>query len=83
MQATNGRSAPDHVSASKISLPARATLTKRHFIAIAKVLADYKSQGNEDDVARRCIARDLASYFSTQNALFDRSRFLSAAMVED
>jgi hypothetical protein len=62
--------------------PARATLTKRHFVAVAKVLADHESKGNSDDTARRCIARDLAAYFSTQNPLFDRSRFLTAAKVE-
>ena len=88
MHATDRRNPPIRHTSSEINLPtvdtrpARATLTKRHFIAIAKVLAEHESKGNTDDVARRCIARDLASYFNTQNPLFDRSRFLTAAKVE-
>ena len=93
MQAIQALRALDHVSArennagavegaTRPRLAARATLTKRHFIAIARVLAEHKSKGNTDDVTRCGIARDLASYFRTQNVLFDRARFLSAARVE-
>jgi hypothetical protein len=87
MQAKQGLSAPESTSASTIgqqgrNRPARATITKQHFIAIARVLADHKDYGHGPDGIRRSIARDLASYFSAQNPLFDRARFLTAAKAD-
>lgn len=50
-------------------------MTKRHFIAIAKILAAGK--GPERDR----IANALADVFASDNPRFDRARFLKAAGV--
>jgi len=67
-------------------------MTKKHFIAIAGILADIPNlddreialTSKEIEIAqsvKTIIAKDLADYFKTDNDLFDRERFLTACKV--
>jgi hypothetical protein len=61
-------------------------MTKKHFIAIARILANRAGYNlstiqfdNGYNQAVEDIANDLADYLETQNFLFDRDQFLTAA----
>ena len=60
--------------------------SKKHFEAIAKILnaapAIPHYLDSSPDAVRAMIARDIASYFESQNIRFDRSRFLKACGLE-
>ena len=49
-------------------------MTKRHFEAIAAIIAFNVS----NPVTRQTLADQLSGYFATVNPNFDRQRFLSA-----
>ena len=59
-------------------------VTKKDFKAIAEIIKDVQSEYNDPNAktqaqyAIQYIAADLADYFTTQNPLFDRDRFLTA-----
>jgi hypothetical protein len=58
-------------------------MTKKHFIAIAKILRtriiDAAGESNAcTRITARYLAGDLADYFETVNDLFDREKFLRA-----
>lgn len=60
-------------------------MTKKHFIAIAKMLADaaeYASEYNGEEM-RAKIAHELCSIMQSDNSAFDRARFLRAANVAE
>lgn len=56
-------------------------MTKRHFEAIAKILAT--ADGMYEYHTKVYIANQLADYFEQENPRFDRDRFLKAAGVTD
>ena len=47
-------------------------MTKKHFVAIAKLIREY------GDVSAMRLAWELAKYFATTNRLFDKDRFFTA-----
>ena len=49
-------------------------LTKKHFIAVAKIVAKQDLSYDQ----REQLALDLASYFNKQNPRFDIQRFVNA-----
>jgi len=51
-------------------------MTKKHYEAIAKVLADQPSSLN-----KKLICLNLAAFFSKDNPLFNRSKFLNACGI--
>ena len=53
-------------------------MTRKHFIAIAQILADADLDYN----SRNTVAQDFAEYLSTQNENFDRDKFLTACGVD-
>jgi hypothetical protein len=61
-------------------------MTKKHYEAIARILATHISAGKMRTVweieAGIAIARDLADYFASDNQRFDRVRFLTACGIE-
>lgn len=59
-------------------------MTKRHFEAIAAILALHKRQffGNQR-VAFEEMVDDLETYFQEQNPRFDRARFTRAVFEEE
>jgi len=60
-----------------------AGMTKRHFQAIANVIASYgpaPATGDPEHL-RRQIASDLATICRGENPQFDRQRFLKACEV--
>lgn len=62
------------------------SLTKRHFIKIAKVLnqnlpivqAGSTMETEFQEQTIKSIAKDLSDYFATENILFDKKRFREA-----
>ena len=56
-------------------------LTKKHFIAVAKILRDRDLA--TENLTQACVVmdirEDLADYFASDNPNFDRSRFIDAA----
>lgn len=56
-------------------------MTKKHFIAIAKVIAEAM-EGTADAEAVRQVALGLAQEFRGLNHLFDEARFLAACGVD-
>lgn len=56
-------------------------MTKRHFEAIADVLASWRN-GTGDRATVDGIARELAATFKSFNPAFDRERFLRACRGE-
>lgn len=46
-----------------------STLQRRHFVAIAAIIAQHNSPG---------LPEAMADYFATGNSLFDRRRFIEA-----
>lgn len=56
-------------------------MTKKHFIAIAKVIAEAM-EGTADAEAVRQVALGLAQEFRGLNPLFDEARFLAACGVD-
>lgn len=56
------------------------SMTRKHFIAVAKVLA--ATDGIHDYSTKAFIAHGLADEFATINPNFDRDRFLKACGVE-
>lgn len=67
-----------------------ASMSKKHFEAIAKIVAGQTRLNNleQGDLAKgmhlgtRELAGHLASYFATENPLFERHRFLAACGLE-
>ena len=64
-------------------------MTKKHFQAIAEILKEEFEQYGPNTTARTIskeisndLAKKMADYFKSENANFDRSRFLSACGVE-
>ena len=64
-------------------------MTKKHFQAIASILKDeveINSGGRPIDIGARLsakeIAQKMADYFKSENANFDRARFLSACGLD-
>lgn len=53
-------------------------MTKTHYIAIAKILNEYKTNQNARDI--ECIANRLAEYFKQDNARFDATIFINAVI---
>lgn len=53
-------------------------MTRKDYILIAKVLANYSAEGGVT-IERDEIARALADAFSAENPRFDRERFLKAS----
>ena len=57
-------------------------LSRKHYTAVAKILADEKQNWSEQPEARMALAyvtSALASYFASENQTFDRARFIEAA----
>lgn len=54
-------------------------MTRKHFIAIAAIIAD--GDGRTDYAARKEVALGLADYFAGENPHFDRKRFLTACGI--
>jgi hypothetical protein len=60
-------------------------MTKKHFAAIAAVIADELADNDGDPnaiVAVASVARGLADEFAVFNPNFDRVRFLSACGID-
>ena len=55
-------------------------MSKKHFIAIAKILSTQIGMLEKDHIK---LAIGLADYFQTQNPNFDRQRFINACNVEN
>ena len=55
-------------------------MTKKHYIAIAKILNEYKTNQNARDI--ECIAIRFADYFKSENANFDAVKFIDAVNKE-
>ena len=58
-------------------------LTKKYFIAIAKIIKDSKYNGNTQEckignAANYVLASNLADYFQKENINFDREKFIKA-----
>lgn len=53
-------------------------MTKQHFEAVARIFASHPAIRSAEV---RSIGWQLADYFQSQNPLFDRARFLSAAGI--
>lgn len=65
-------------------------MTKKDYIAIAKVVKEEYERYSPEDPERICvlesletIAINLAGVFSSDNPRFDRARFLQACGVSD
>ena len=61
-------------------------MTKKDFIAIAKIVSSYRKATAEGsnitpEGLRTSIAHDLAGYFSSRNDAFNRSRFVDACDI--
>ena len=60
------------------------SLTKKHFIAIARIIAKhYEDLENSPFLQDNSLPDRLADYFTIENANFDRARFLKACGVEE
>jgi hypothetical protein len=55
-------------------------MSKKHFIAIAKIISGEKRIGNS---SIDTVAKAMADYFSQENPNFDRSRCLAACGIID
>lgn len=59
-------------------------MTRKHFKAIAEILREHSAGSLPTDHISflrdrdRKLVEDVASYFQTQNPLFDKQRFLDA-----
>lgn len=53
-------------------------MTRKHYIAIAKILNEYKTIQNARDI--ECITIRLAEYFKTDNVNFDNVKFIDAVL---
>ena len=54
-------------------------MTRKHFVAIAKILGARRYEGGTYQPVVDDLARDLADLFAEENEYFDRDRFLNAA----
>lgn len=52
-------------------------MTKKHFEAIAKIMATFK-----ESPSMPIIAYELANYFQRENPRFNRAKFLKACNVK-
>lgn len=62
-------------------------MTKKHYIAIAKILMmNHPSKDSNNYESELCdfvtVCSNLADYFQTDNKNFDRARFLEACGIE-
>jgi hypothetical protein len=57
-------------------------MTKRNYIALAALVASWRTEGIFDDAAVDRAAHTLADFCAEDNARFDRDRFLSACGVK-
>lgn len=55
-------------------------MTKKDYVAIAAIIVEHK---NDRYRPAHTIALALAGYFATDNARFDRARFLRACGIEE
>lgn len=62
------------------------TLTKMHFVALAKIIAGIEQNGKENHL-KNCmkynnLVEDLISWCKSENGRFKESRFREAAQLE-
>jgi len=55
------------------------SISKKHYQAIASII-NFRTTAKKN-ICSEHIIKDLADYFSSDNPLFDRDRFLSACGV--
>ena len=58
-------------------------MTKKHYEAIANIIASQYENANMNDYGRYRMAYELASYFTIDNPKFDRARFLQACGIDE
>lgn len=56
-------------------------MTKKHFEALAKIIAKAQGTTESAELMRLTIAEDLAHECARENPNFNRSRFLTACKV--
>lgn len=60
-----------------------AGMSKRHFEALARIIAANKTRKIVSaGVALRCVAMDIAAMCANENPQFDRDRFMAACGFE-
>jgi len=57
-------------------------MSRKHFVAVARVLASQLATDASRYPAVKSIAEGLAEVFAAENPRFDRTRFLRACGVE-
>jgi hypothetical protein len=53
-------------------------LTRKHFKALASILAEHANCAPDLDLCVQGIREDIASYCARENPNFDRARFMAA-----
>jgi len=59
----------------------KATITKKHFEAVAKIISDHRYIGTID--SKRKLVNSFCDYFKTQNKNFNSLKFYSVCMEGD
>jgi hypothetical protein len=57
-------------------------VTRKHFVAIAKALAEIRAKAEADKHTCELVSRALADVFAESNPAFDRARFVAACVKE-
>jgi O6-methylguanine-DNA--protein-cysteine methyltransferase len=58
------------------------TLSKKHYIAIAKIISDTKTE-HGDSTALQHLEQRLREYFADDNPNFDRVKFVTACRPQE
>ena len=58
-------------------------MSRRHFQALAAIVASYAIPNGAGSVGVEKLAHDLADFCASENGRFDRERFLTAALGTD
>ena len=56
-------------------------MTRKHFEAIANILTEWAATNNPNWYSYKYLAEDFANYLQTQNALFNKAKFLRACNI--
>jgi hypothetical protein len=59
------------------------SLSRKHFTALAEIVASYAIPNGSGSVGVKKLAHDLANFCAAENGRFDRERFMVACLGTD